>query len=219
MKLHQVLIGAVLSAALAGAGAASASTVSVSAFAGPWDPSIAGNPAYGTGDNASPTTVAVNAGDNITITYLSGLTSAFTGADPSVDALGYVGGAFGSGVGLTGIGSSGSFFPSHAIDPTNTASDIWLAALIGDFVNSSGQVLSVFAPGDGPLNVMAPMGSTALQLGLNDDIFSDNAGSLNISVTGSTASAAPEPATWAAMLFGLFGIGAALRMRRKLVTA
>ena len=72
-------------------GPACAAVVTVSAFSGPWNPAIAGNPAFGTADNASPASLTVTAGDTITVTYLSGLTSAFSGAPPLVDALGYVG--------------------------------------------------------------------------------------------------------------------------------
>jgi hypothetical protein len=229
MKLLQVLLGAVFPAIMAMAGAASASVVSVSGTSGPWDPTIAGNPAYGVGDQDAPTVVAVNAGDNITITYLSGLTSSFAGVPPTVDALGYVGAIFGSGANCggspcTGIGSSGTFFPSHAIDPANTGPQIALNALIGDFVNSSGVILDEFATGDGPFTITAPNGAVALQLGVNDDIFNtnfgrvpqDNSGALRIDVTGSTAIAVvPEPATWTIILVALGGLGVARRNSRR----
>jgi PEP-CTERM motif len=215
MKFRQVLMGAAFAATVAAAGTASATTVSVNALSGPWDPTIAGNPAYGVGDNTAPTSLAVNAGDHITISYLSGLTSAFAGLPASVDAQGYIGSDFGSGMGLSGMGTSGTFFPSHAIDPGNSGPDIFLAALIGDFVNSSGVVLDEFAPGNGPFTIDAPTGAVALQLGLNDDIFGDNSGALSIGVTGSTVAAVPEPASWAMMLVGFGGLGVAMRSSRR----
>jgi PEP-CTERM motif len=217
MTVSRAIQGIVFGASLLAAGVASASTVDVLGTAGPWDPTIAGNPAYGTGDQTPATVVSVNGGDNITITYLSGLTSAFSGLAPSVDATGYVGSGFGSGTGLTGVGSSGNVFPSFTIDPTNSGSPIYLAALIGDFVNASGVVIGTpFAPGDGPFAVTAPSGAVALQLGLNDDIFSDNTGDLQIDVTGSTVvSGVPEPSTWAMMILGFCGIGAMTYRRRK----
>ena len=219
MKSYRFRLGAAVAAALTLAGAASAAIVTVSGFAGPWNPAVSGNPAFGIGDNAGPASLTVTAGDTITITYLSGLTGAFGSGSPTVDAVGYSGLIFGSGTGFTGIGSSGNFFPSHAIDPGNTGSPIYLNALIGDFVDSSGAVLSVFAPGNGPFSILAPSGAVALQFGVNDDIFADNSGALRIGVTGATGGAVPEPAAWAMMLLGLGGLGAVLRRRRQATPA
>src|SRR5271165_3223877 len=224
MRLGRVLLGVVVAAGMATAGTAFASVVSVSATSGPWNQAIAGNPAYGVGDQTAPTVVAVNPGDTITITYQSGLTSAFGGVPATVDALGYTFDAFGSGqgggcpiAGCTGVGSSGTFFPSHAIDPSNAGPQIALNALIGAFVDSSGMVLDAFAPGDGPFTITAPAGAVALQLGVNDDIFTtgvgpygsapasiipDNTGALNMEVDGSTVGIVPEPAS-----LGLLGAG------------
>ena len=169
------------------------------------------------------------AGDNITITWDSGFTSAFGGVPPTVDANGYAGGLFGSGADCggfpcTGIGSSGQPFPSAFIDPTNAGPQIALNALIAAFVDSSGLVLDAFAPGNGPFSRTAPANAVALLLGVNDDIFTfnggqlseiDNTGALSIEVAGSTVVAAiPEPPAWPTMLLALAALGVATRARR-----
>jgi hypothetical protein len=208
MKINSVLIAAALF--IATMGSASATLVAVGGQTGPWDPTISGNPDYGTHDNGGPATVLVTSGATITIAYVSGLTSAFDGAPPSVDGMGYVGAIFGSGVGRTGIGSSGTPLPSFFIDPTNTGPDINLNELIGAFADATGLLVgSPFAVGNG-LSMVAPAGATALLLGLNDDIFSDNSGELQIDVVGRVQSV-PEPSALALMLFGLAGLGSSWR--------
>jgi PEP-CTERM motif len=206
MRIRSFFAGVAL--CIASASGALSATVSVSGFAGPW--SVAANPSldYGVGDNTAPTVLSLASGaTSVTITYLSGLTSAFVGVPPTVDALGYVGGIFGSGAGgFTGIGSSGQPFPSFFIDPTNAGPPIYLAALIGDFTNSAGVVIGTpFAPGDGPFTISIPTGATELSLGINDDIYSDNSGALTIGVTG--VSGVPEPSTWAMIILGFAGLG------------
>src|SRR5262249_40592517 len=191
---------------------------SVNALSGPWDDSLPGNLVYDNGVHLPPTILAVNPGDDIVITYLSGLTSAFSDLPPTVDALGYVGGIFGSGADCagspcTGVGATGHHFPSFLVDPSNTGTQIALNALIGDFVDSSGTVLAAFATGDGPFSITAPAGTVALQLGINDDFFSDNTGALSIAVSVSTA--VPEPASFAMIFVGLGGLGFAMRNARR----
>ena len=62
------------------------------------------------------------------------------------------------------------------------------AALVAAFTDATGQLIGVpFAPGDGPVLVPVPAGAVLLQLGLNDDEYADNSGSLTMAVT-----AAPE---------------------------
>lgn len=213
MKTTTAALGALAGLALAlTASGASATTVSVNALSGPYNPLIAGNFAYGVGDQSAPSSIAVTGGQTITVTYLSGLTSAFGGSPPSVDALGYVGSPFGTGLGESQTGSSGTFFPSYPISGSLGA-PIYLNALLGAFVDASGVVLSEFAPGDGPYIILAPVGSTQLLFGVNDDIYADNSGALQISVVG--ANGVPEPGAWALMLAGLGLAGAALRRGRK----
>jgi hypothetical protein len=202
-------LGAMLfaGAMVAGLSQASAADYFVASTAGPWDTGANPSLVYGVGDNSGSTVVSLTTGTtSVTITYVGGLVSAF-GGTPVVDALGYVGGVFGSGPGLTGIGSSGQPFPSFFIDPTNSGPDnIWLAALIGAFTNSAGAVIGTpFAPGDGPFTISVPGGATELSLGVNDDIFSDNTGGWYIGVT--QIGGVPEPATWAMMLLGFAGLG------------
>ena len=231
MKTFVATAAAAAALALAAAAPASASIVSVLGTTAPWNPFVAGNGYFGQGDMSgpsgatSPISYAVNAGDSIVIDYLDGLTGSF-GVDlsPIADARGYIDGIFGSGDpdgdpgtdnSLTGQGSQ-SPLPSFYIDPTNTRAPIWLNALLGAFVDSSGKVIgTAFATGNDAYNVVAPTGAVALLLGLNDDIFADNNGALRVSVTGSSVTGGvPEPATWAMMIAGFGLAGSALRRRR-----
>jgi hypothetical protein len=207
----------------------SASTVVVNAQSGPWAQALNPSLNYGVGDNLAPASVGVTAGDSVTISYVSGLTSSFAGVSPSVDANGYVGGPFGSGPDITfmpGFGGSGKPFPSFFINPTNVAPDIWLNELIGAFANASGVVVgNPFAVGNGPLTTTVPTGATQLLLGVNDDIFvgtavdangaplPDNTGSLTISVTDNGL-ATPLPGALPLFATGLGALGL-LGWRRK----
>jgi hypothetical protein len=107
-------------------------------------------------NNLAPTSLVVTSGQQYAITYLSGLTDTFCGCAPVVDATGYPG--------FLGPGFFGNF-------PDNSAN---LNALIGAFADSTGVVLSSFAPGKGPFLVTAPVGATMLLFGINDDNFADN---------------------------------------------
>ena len=61
---------------------------------------------------------------------------------------------------------------------------------------------SPFVIGDGPVTELVPVGANLLELGINDNQYCDNSGSLQVSI-----SAVPEPATWARMILGFCGLG------------
>jgi hypothetical protein len=110
-------------------------------------------------------------------------------------------------------GSSGhpfqSFYFDHATYPA------YVAELVGTFANSTGAIVGTPFPVSLGTTVTVPVGATQLQLGINDDIFSDNRGSFTFTVTGPAFSAVPEPSTLTlAGLAGLALSGYASRRRR-----
>lgn len=191
--------------------------VSVDSHAGPWDPSLNLGFFYGTGDQAAPTTVSVTPGTTLTIQYLDGLTSAFDGVSPSVDADGYVDGTFGCAplpAGSAGAGNGGAL-PCFYVDPFSSP-PIWLNALMGSFADDTGTLVAApFAIGNGPLSILVPTGATVLQLGLNDDIFGDNSGSLRVDVTASRTTPVPGPIVGAGLPGLAMAVGGFLAWRRR----
>ena len=202
----------------------SASTVSVSvggtAMPWLWD-TVSMNTAssFGTQDGTGPTVVDSSSGLSFapggifTITYLAGLTGAF--GVPEVDGVGYGPNApspfeF---VADDGGGSSGQFFPSRYMGPY----PIYLNTLVGTFADSSGNIVGTpFAIFNGPFAILVPTGATRLQLGINDDIFADNPGSLDVSVAGPDAitGTVPEPSGFVLMGSSIIAALAALKLRR-----
>lgn len=169
---------------------------------------------FGTSDGLAPTIVSAadgydfTPGGSFTVTYVSGLTTAFNGIPPYADANGditYDASNHG--------GSSGTFFPSLYVNPASYP--VFLNALIGTFADGSGAIVGTpFLVGNGPTTEIVPVGATRLQFGINDDIFADNAGSLLVSVFGPIPAAVPEPGTLA--LFATSALtGAAFLRRRK----
>ncbi len=195
---------------------AAVQTVTVDSTAGPWDwkGSVNTSLTYGAGDYTAPVVVSsgfdFSAGNIFTVTYLSGLTNPF-GGTPLFDANGDLGYDASNNPGSTGM-----YFPSLYIP--SASYPVYLAALVGAFTDSTGAVIGTpFVLGDGPTNVTAPTGATQLQLGINDDYFSDNTGSLLVQVSGPSAvSTIPEPSTlvvWS--LLGSLAVGLGWWRKRK----
>ncbi len=218
MIYSRILRFVLLPAALAFSLQAGSVTVNVDSTAMPWlwdTVSLNTASPFGILDGIGPTVVdsssglSFASGGTLTITYLRGLTSAFGGA-PVVDGEGYSPNppspfefdADGN------PGSSGQPFPSLYMSPYH----IYLNTLVGTFADSSGNIVGTpFAVFNGPLSVLIPVGATRLQLGINDDIFADNTGSLAVRVTDSGA--VPEPSSFVLLGSSILAALAAFRYR------
>jgi hypothetical protein len=192
---------------------ATTTLVAVNGTSGPWEQSVNPTLNYGVHDNLAPTSVSSGydfaPGGVFTFTYGSGTTTNGLGG-ASYDAEGQT-----SYVANDGGGTSGDGFPSAHV-PTSEY-PAYLSELIGAFANSSGVVVgNPFVIGDGPTSETVGSGATQLLLGVNDDIFYDNSGTLEISVAGPTAaiSAVPEPGIWVLMFGGIAMIGGMLRIAK-----
>jgi hypothetical protein len=74
----------------------------------------------------------------------------------------------------------------------------------------------IFLIGAGPDSFVAPTGATSLYLGTIDGYqWNNNSGAFSLDLSGGV----PEPSTWAMMLVGFGGLGAAMRSRRKQAAA
>ena len=185
-------------------------TVTVNGTAMPWNWVNSGlntGDQFGINDGAGPVLIsasngfAFNAGDVLTLTYLSGMVSVGSGF-PNTDANGDTAAHTNNGTGSTGKVFP-SFYMSSATYPIN------LGGLVGTFANSSGVIVGTpFAIGDGPFFITIPSGATQLQLGINDDRFGDNTGSYSVQVSGpGPTSSVPEPTAAALCGFGLVCLG------------
>ncbi|WP_293676028.1 PEPxxWA-CTERM sorting domain-containing protein [uncultured Phenylobacterium sp.] len=200
--------------------------------------------------------LGIGAGDSYGILFVGGLTSAFA-TDPVVNNNGYNGDTSPVFLANGDPGASGMLFPSAYLyfgerfedDPMDDPDlgpilvgyeDEYLNALVGAFTDSTGSVVSPFSLGttysgldrvpNGTLfgfSASLGAGITHVQFGLNDDIFADNTGSLQVCVDrgddscfrqfyGGGAGPVPEPAAWAMMIAGFGLSGAMLRRRRTL---
>jgi hypothetical protein len=216
--------------------ATAAVTVSVDAQAMPWAWEAGGlNDAYqfGAQDGIAPVVVSfasagITMGGTWAIVATGGLTSAFGGV-PTADHNGYVASPFKD----DDPGSSGNYFPSHytpGLWNSDPGAGVFLNALVWAFTDDNGQIVStpdamnVILFDDGTYGFVfgksssVPAGATQIQFGLNDDIFADNTGALQVCVGSNFAAClggpVPEPHNWTLMIAGFALTGLAVRRRR-----
>jgi hypothetical protein len=182
----------------------------------PWDPTLAGNssyvwtnnaPGYQTGPAVVNTVVSFTAGNQLVIAYLTGLdtTNAISVPGlPYVDGLGYTNLEYDS---SDPIGMPADFIPN------TPPPSIYLQEVLGTFTDGSGDIVGTpFVVGDGT-TVTVPVGASALQLGVNDDYYYDNADDPNnpltfsVSDQGNGTTQTPEPATFVLVGGALLAIG------------
>lgn len=151
-----------------------AATVKVPATAMPWD--LKANPhfTYGKGDGTPPASTPVTVGQKLQI-LAQGSTTTVAG-----------GGTFGP-EGQTDFitddkpGNSGAWFPSKYIDPVDYPTQ--LNELIGAFVDATGRLVAEPFPIGAGYNGIVPDRAVSLVFGINDDIYSDNTGEIDVTVT------------------------------------
>jgi hypothetical protein len=135
---------------------------------------------FGLGDGSAPIVVVlrdlnVHWGSVVSIRYVSGSVSADPGVYPYTEAGGDT-----SFLANNGTGNGFGVFPSYYMTPY----PIYLCELVGAFANKNGKIVGQpFAIADGPISVTVPAHAALLQLGVNDDKFSDNAGSWVVAVS------------------------------------
>jgi hypothetical protein len=100
---------------------------------------------------------------------------------------------------------AGNVFPSYFMSPAGYP--IYASELVGTFADASGDIVGTPFPVGLSATEVMPMGSYQLQLGVNDTIYRDNAGSWLVQV-----SSVPEPSC-----IGLFGCSLLLLRRRQQV--
>ena len=156
----------------------------------------------------STSAISFAPGGTLTLSFLDGTTSAdIYAGSPFVDANGYTPASPSIYFANNNPGTSGEYFPSLYMGPANYP--IYLNALVATFTDSLGDIVGTpFAVGGGPVSVLVPVGATQLQLGINDDIFYDNAGSLSVSVEGPDPPSAPEPVSFLLIAFPLAALTA-----------
>ena len=161
--------------------------VTVNGNAGPWAYAPGGLNTqfqYGVGDQASPQIVNSDSGLSfapgsiLTVAYMSGAVSTSGSECPGPNCYD----ADGFGVANNAQGGSGTYLPSFYINPT--AYPVNFGELVGTFTDGNGAIVGTpQAIGDGPTNLTVPAGATQLQLGINDDTYSDNGGAFLVQVS------------------------------------
>ena len=170
------LAGAVSSLALVSAPVlAEAVMVKVPSTTMPWDLKANAHYSYGKGDGTAPAAAA------LTLAEGQKLQMTATGTTTTVGG----GGAFGPDGQVDFItndvlGNSGTFFPSKYVDATDYPTQ--LNELIGAFVDGNGRLVAEPFPVGRGYNGVVPKGAVTLEFGINDDIYADNTGEIDVTV-------------------------------------
>ncbi|MFC3443636.1 hypothetical protein ACFOKF_20985 [Sphingobium rhizovicinum] len=171
-----VAMGMALLALTAGHVQAREVTVIVPATAMPWNPGINGKKSFGRRDGSRPVMIAGQhlfeggkvrfAASGETTTIPGGIA---IGPDGQADF-----------VADDNIGNSGLVFPGHYVD--RATRPVKLNALIGAFIDADGRVVGAPFLVGREATVRVPAGAMGIALGINDDIYADNGGSLSVTV-------------------------------------
>lgn len=205
----QIIAAMAIGATLAMAGqAAQAANLTVLGTDDIFAAGLGAPPASTGGGGTLPSFVTVTPGEQLFISASGTVECCVGSSTPSTGPDGFATNPFGSGSDISDSAGTGfgDFVQAVGSFP-----------LAGAFTTTGGAALgSVFQVGSSD-TVTAPAGAGRLYFGLPDasgfngpsGFYADNAGSFAVSV-----SAVPEPATWAMMLIGFGGLGAALRRSR-----
>ena len=202
LRVRTLLLSLVLVAGVATS--AHGLTVIVDSHTTPWDPVL--NPSFAYSIDGGPlppvviddsSGISLTPGSEITVQWISGLVTC-CGGDPSVDANGHV-----------NFGDASNANHNHPSQYTPADWDTWVMAIMWTFADAGGVIVGTpFEIGDSRV-LTVPIGASRLQLGINDDIWADNDGSFEVSIT-----ATPESDTALLFAFGLLGLGARRRATR-----
>ena len=157
---------------------ATTTTVVVNGASGPWDTTLNPNYPYGIFANGaqsqnlppmvvgSSSGLAFTPGDRMSIASLTpGQLTLYEGEGASSDAGGVPGRV------------ASNHGPEQYI-----GTNVLLEELIGTFATNGVIVGTPFAIGNGPTNVIIPQGANELLMGVDDDWYNDNGGSVSVSV-------------------------------------
>lgn len=171
-----VAMGMALLALTAGHVQAREVTVIVAATAMPWNPGINGKKSFGRRDGSRPVMIAgQHLFEGAKVRFAA---SGETTTIPGGIAIGPDGQA--DFVADDNIGNSGVVFPGHYVD--RATRPVKLNALLGAFIDADGRIVGAPFLVGVQAEVRVPAGAMGISLGINDDIYADNGGSLSVTV-------------------------------------
>lgn len=148
----------------------------------PWDPTLASNSAYpiangpGGALGTKPIVVQVSGQSSVTLSATGGVS-----AGSIFPTYGPAGGDYLDDPypGEAGLGNG--VFPLQYVTGATASGPIQIVGLIGSFTDGTGKVISAVSIGNGA-TLSVPNGATQLQLGVNDNRYMDNVGSITVTI-------------------------------------